>query len=147
EIGLRYGDVVVELARDRRPERVHDAERRVAGRDVVDDHADGEEVVHLVEADALAPHLLRDRPEVLRAARELRADPRVLELRGQRLHGLIDVALAHLAPRGEMLGELLVLLRLEVLEREVLELPFDLPDAEAVRERRVDLERLPGDAL
>ena len=36
---------------------------------------------------------------------------------------------------------------LDVLEREILELPLDLPDAQAVRERRVDVHRLPGDAL
>ena len=48
---------------------------------------------------------------------------------------------------GEHLDELPVLLRLEVLEREVLELPLDLPHAEPMRERRVDLHRLARDAL
>ena len=33
------------------------------------------------------------------------------------------------------------------LEREVLELPLDLPDAEPLGQRRVDLHRLAGDAL
>ena len=44
-------------------------------------------------------------------------------------------------------GELLVLARVEVLEREVLELDLDPLDTEPVRERRVDLHRLGGDAL
>src|SRR6185503_4282070 len=93
----------------------------------------------------LAPHLRGDRPEMLRASRELGADAALLELARERLHGLLDVALAHLAPRGELLGELLVVVGLEILEREVLELPLDLPDAEAVGERRVDLHRLLSD--
>ena len=43
-------------------------------------------------------------------------------------------------------GELVVLVGVEVLEREVLELPLDLPDAETLRERRVDLLGLASDA-
>ena len=38
-------------------------------------------------------------------------------------------------------------LRLEDLEAEVLELPLELPDAQALGERRVDLRGLAGDAL
>ena len=37
-------------------------------------------------------------------------------------------------------------LRLKCFEGEVLELPFHLPDAEALCEWGVDLKRLPGDA-
>ena len=59
----------------------------------------------------------------------------------------VDVALAALAPRVEQLGQLAEALRIEGLEREVLELPLHLPDAEALGQRRVDLERLAGDAL
>ena len=55
---------------------------------------------------------------------------------------LRDVALARRALRLDELGDLLVALRLQVAEREVLELPLDLPDAEAVGQRRVDLHRL-----
>ena len=40
----------------------------------------------------------------------------------------------------------LVVLRLEVAEGQVFQLPLDLPDAQAVRQRRVDLHRLLGDA-
>ncbi len=50
------------------------------------------------------------------------------------------------ALRLEQARDLLVPLRLQVAEREVLQLPLDLPDAEAVGERRVDLHRLVRDA-
>jgi hypothetical protein len=75
------------------------------------------------------------------------ADPDLLELGREGLHRLIDGALANLTARGELLRDLFVLLGLEVFEREVLELPLDLPDAEPVGQRCVDLERLTGDAL
>ena len=50
------------------------------------------------------------------------------------------------AARIEQLREFAEALRLERLEREVLELPLDLPDPEALRQRRVDLQGLAGDA-
>ena len=61
--------------------------------------------------------------------------------------GPVDVRLAALAPRVEQLGQLAEALGLEHLEREVLELPLDLPDPEPLGERGVDLHRLAGDAL
>src|SRR5438067_1081502 len=48
---------------------------------------------------------------------------------------------------GELLGDLAIVLGLEVFEREVLELPLDLPDAQAMRQRRVDVHGLSRDAL
>src|SRR5207302_8296359 len=146
-VRLGHGDVVVELPGYRRPERVYHAERGVAGGHVVDDRAYRENVVHLFEADALAAHLLRDRPEVLRAPRELRADAGLLELVAEGLHRLVDVALADLPSCRELLRDLAVVLGLDVLEREILELPLDLPDAQAVRARRVNIHRPARDAL
>ena len=46
------------------------------------------------------------------------------------------------APLGDHLLDLLVLARMQRLEREILELPLERVDTEAVRERRVHLERL-----
>src|SRR5581483_187144 len=56
-----------------------------------------------------------------------------------------DEGLALGAALLEQAGDLLVELGLEVAERQVLELPLQLPHAEAVRERRVDVERLARD--
>ena len=53
------------------------------------------------------------------------------------------MALAVGAPLGDHRLDLRVLARVQGLEREVLELPLERVDAEPVRERRVDLERLP----
>ena len=69
EVVLGHGDVVVELAGDRAPDAVDDAQRRVAVADLVDEHADGVDVVDLAELRALALHLLPDAVDVLRPAR------------------------------------------------------------------------------
>ena len=55
---------------------------------------------------------------------------------------LADVLLAVGAALGDHRLDLRVLARVQRLEREVLELPLERVDAEPVRERRVDLERL-----
>ena len=57
-------------------------------------------------------------------------------------HRVGDVLLALEALLVEHLRDALVELGLEEAERQVLELPLELPDAEPVGERRVDVERL-----
>ncbi len=57
----------------------------------------------------------------------------------------MDEALPGLAPGVQHPGQLAIGLRLERLERQVLELPLDVPDAQALRQWGVDLERLAGD--
>ena len=56
----------------------------------------------------------------------------------------LDVVLALLALLVDQALDLLVLARVQRGEGEVLELPLDRVDAEAVRDRRVDLEGLLG---
>ena len=146
-VELRHGDVVLEAAGHRLPEGVDQAERAVAvARPLLavalDDHAHRGEVVDLVELAALAGHLVVDRVEVLRAAGDVDGDVDLLELAQQDVGRLRDVALAVGAPLGDHRLDLRVLARVQRLEGEVLELPLERVDAEPVRERRVDLERL-----
>ena len=148
EVELGHCDVVLEAARHRLPEGVHDAEHRVAvalplAARVLHDHPHRGEVVDLVELLAALDHLLVDRIEVLGAAEDLGADAGLLELARQNLARLRDVGLALGALLSHHRRDLLVLARVERLEREVLELPLHLLDAEPVGERRVDLEGLP----
>ena len=81
---------------------------------------------------------------MLGAARDLRVDPEPLELLEQVVAGLVDVALALLALLGDETLDLLVLARMQRREGEVLQLPLDRVDAEAVGDRRVDVQRLLG---
>ena len=79
---------------------------------------------------------------MLRAPGDLGRDVDLVELLLQHHRRLAHVLLAVGAPLGDHLLDLLVLARMQRLEREVLELPLERVDTEAVRERRVDLERL-----
>ena len=81
---------------------------------------------------------------MLRAAGHLRVDADPVEL-GQQLAARLGDELLAVGPAlVDHLLDLGVLARVERHEREVLELPLDRVDAEPVRDRRVDLERLLG---
>ncbi len=81
---------------------------------------------------------------MLRAPRDVGGDVGLLEILLQLGRSLLDLRLAVGATIGDHRLDLGVLARMEDLEREILELPLDGVDAEAVRERRVHLERLLG---
>ena len=141
EVVLRVRDVVVELAGDRSPEGMDDAERRVAVADVVDEDPDRVDVVDLGELGALALHLLVDAVDVLGAALQIGIDAGVLEPRLELADRPRDVVLATLAPRVEQPGELPEPLRLEDLHAADHSVWAGWP----LRERGVDLLGLAGD--
>ena len=105
------------------------------------------DVVDLAEGGALALHLPVDAVDVLGPAGQLGLDAGLGERLAEHLHGPLDVRLAGPAAALELGGEAPVGLRLERLEAEVLELPLELPDAQPLGERGVDLGGLAGDAL
>ena len=146
-VELRHGDEVLEAAGHRLPERVDEPEGAVAVArallaGALGDDPHRREVVDLVELAALAHHLVVDRIGVLRAAGDVGGDVRLLELALEDARSRLHVLLAVASALGHHRLDLRVLPRVEPLEREVLELPLDRVDAEPVRDRRIDVERL-----
>ena len=84
---------------------------------------------------------------MLGAAGNLSFDLRLFEFFANLHDGVVDKGLALLAFLLDALDEVIVFFGLEVAQAEVFELPFDVRNAEAVRERRVDLDGLFRDAL
>ena len=143
-VELRHRDEVLEAPGQRLPQGVDHAHRAVAVLHRLDDDAHRREVVDLVELATLLGHLRVDRVEVLGPAGDLGLDAQRLQLAGQVLARLLHVALALVALLGDQALDLLVLARVQRLEGEVLQLPLDRVDAEPVRDRRVDVQRLLG---
>ncbi len=144
EVELRGVDVVLEPALHRRPEGVHRPERRPAVLLGGHDHPDRHEVVDLVELLAPHDHLLVDAPEVLRPPGDLRLDAGFGKARP---HDGEDLGELDLAPRSagrHHLGDLGETLWVQGLKGEVLELPLDLLDPEAMRQGGVDVAGLLG---
>src|SRR5690606_39841593 len=91
------------------------------------------------------PHLAANAEQVLRPAAEFRPDPGALKLRAQALERGLDELLALDAALFELLRQPLVLVRPEEPERQVLELPLELPETQPIGEWRQHVERLAAD--
>src|SRR5437867_3587574 len=149
-ITVRLGarDVVLDPLLQRRPRVVDDPQHVVAVGDAVDEYAYRQQVVNLVERLAPLLHLLEDGPQVLGPADNLPArDPGAAQLVGQRRAHPLDGPVPLHPLRLDVPRQLFVVVRLEILERQILELRLHAGHAEAMRQRRVQLARLQRNAL
>jgi len=89
-------------------------------------------------------HLLVDRVVVLRPTTDRGLDLRDPEIAAHHLPDRREVLLPSRSALGDQVDDLLVHLRVQLREREILELPLDRVHPEAVSERCVDLEGLSG---
>ena len=99
-------------------------------------------VVDLVDVDTAALHLAIDAVDVLGTAGQVGLDVLRGEFLLEHFDDALDIFLARQATAGQLVGNLVVLLWLEVAEGEVFQLPLQLPDAEPIGQWRVDLHRL-----
>ncbi len=145
EVRLGHRDVVLEAPGDGAPAAVHDAERRVGVLEARGDDAEGEVVVELRDVDALAAQLLVDRVVALDAEADLGLDAVLAQGLGQLVADALGGLLAELQLLGDLAVQLGELVRVEVVEGEVLEVPLDPRHPQAVGDGGVDLERLARD--
>ncbi len=131
-------DVVIELALDVGPQAVHDSEGGIALRYGVHDDSYRAHVEELFEGEMLTRHLSVDAVHVLRSSVHLGAHTRLGELRSQGRTQLFDVTLAVGAPLVQLRRDAPVVVGLQVAKRQILQLPLELPDSEAVGERGED---------
>ncbi len=141
-VGLGRGDIILEAPGDGLEHVVYYAQDIVTVGNGVDDHAEGAEIEDALHVELLGVHFAVYAVDVLDAAEDGGVDL-------LRCEAGLDLLLngAHEGLKGghavvEILGDLPVALRIEVLQREILELPFGALHAEAVRDGRVDLHRL-----
>jgi hypothetical protein len=145
-VGPRHGHEVLDAAGHRAPQVVQDPEHRVAIGDGRHHDAQGHEVVHLVHPDALAAQLLVDGVEALDAPLQRGLQRRRLQLLRHRGLHLLDERGGLLAALLHLRRQVLVGLRFQVLEGQVLQLVLDLAHPEPPGQRRVDVHGLARDA-
>ena len=129
------------------PEVVDDAQGVVALLHFVHQDPDGDDVMDVVQVPSqlgVSLHLPVNAVDVLGAAGHFGLEARLLQLLLQRVHGLLDQQLLLGLPPGQQVLDMAVLQRLEVVEGQVLELRLDLPYAQTVGQRGIDLQGLPG---
>ena len=142
-IDLGHGDIVFKAAGHGVPQRVHRAERGVAIAHRMGNDAQRHQVVDLGELLALALHLLVDGPIVLGATVDLEAlKTNTVELVGERLDGLGQIALANLARLRHHARDALVGVGLQIEEGQVLELPLNGTHTQTVGQGRIHVHGL-----
>ena len=144
-VGLGHRHVVLEAAGDRLPQGMDRAEGRVGVAHGVDQDANPDQVVDLVELLAADHHLLVDGIQVFRTAFDLCLDAQFLQLGSGVGRDLFDQRGALAATRVHQTGDLAIGPGVQRLEREVFQLPFEFLYTQAVRERRIDLQGLGRD--
>ncbi|MNS54654.1 hypothetical protein D3C72_874610 [compost metagenome] len=144
-VGLGPGNVIVELVGQRCPHLVHQPQRRVAGAHVVNDDAQRAQVIHLGKIQALDAHFVPDAVDMLGPAADFGIDAGLGQRRLQAVDGAGDEGLALNPFFFQQAGDLLVAVRLQEAERQVFHFPFDLPDAQAVCQRGIQVQRFAGE--
>ena len=123
---------------------VHDTERRIAILQPLGHYPHRAHIEQLVEFEVLLLHLAPDAVDMFRPTVHLGVNSRLFQPITQGLHKLADVALAVEPLLVELLGDLLVGIRVQVTEGEIFQLPLELADAQTVGERRIDVGDLLG---
>ncbi len=138
-VALGPGDVIVELLGDRQPEVVDQPQHGIAVGNVTDQDPNGPCVINRRKIIAFSHHLLVDTEDVFRPSRDLRRDSGAGNVALEQRDGVIEIALAVHPFLVEQPGDALVGFWLEYPEREILHLPLELPDAQAVCQRRENI--------
>src|SRR6185437_3514358 len=105
EVTFGSGDVVIELARDVRPQAVDHTQGRVTLWYRADHHTHGAHVEELLERHLLALHLPEDAVHVLGTSIDLRDDTGIAQLRAQAPTKTLDIPLAIGPPLIESAGD------------------------------------------
>jgi hypothetical protein len=120
---------------------VHQSERGITVGDGVGDDAHGPQVEHLRKGELLALHLPMDAVDVFRATVDFGPDAGGAQHHLQVVAQLGDVALPVDALFRQCRRDPPIVVRLQEPERQVLEFPLELPQPQAVGERREYLAR------
>ena len=123
------------------------AERRIAVLHGIYNDPDGKQIIDLVDRLVLVFHLLIDTEKVLDPAVDLRLDPRVLYMLAHLIHDRLDVFFPDALTDRDLVDQIIVRLRLQILQRQVIQLDLDLGNTKPLCDRGVNIQRLPCDLL
>ena len=136
-----HSNIILEASRNRTPHAVDNTQRTIAVLDRIDQHADSQKVINLAQLLVVTQHFLMNAVEILRTALNLAANARLFHGILQRRHRLINHGLALTAFNLYLLHEVIINIRLHITERQILQLPLNRVDTEAVRQRSINLQR------
>ena len=146
-VGLGSGDVVIKLTGNRRKNFTHAREGRIAGGSIWHDHSHRPDIQHLIKIELLTAHFFDDAVNMLGATLHLRLDAVRSQILLQRLAQSLHPSFALRALFIQLPGNRFVGFRLQKSKRQILHLPFNLPDAQSVGQRGKHMQRLGSNPL
>ena len=106
------GNIIVEFLRDRYPKIMHHAQRGIAVLHIVHKNPYCTSIMDFLEVHTLAFHFFMDAVDVLRAARNLSLDSRLLQFVLQVIHHQGDILFPNATRIFEQCGDFLIAFRL-----------------------------------
>ena len=143
-VAFRVSDIVVELARNRLPQAVDDAEHGIAFGHGIDQHAHGADVVQAVKIQLFLHHFAVNGIDVLGAAGHVAFDAGLADGGFQLHQKAFDIFQPLIAFFVEQAGDAAVFFGIVVAEAQIFELPFELPHAQTVGQRGENIQRFFG---
>ena len=143
-IRLRHGNVIFEPARDGGIHLMDHAERGITVFHRINDDAYREQIVHLIQRLVLVHHFLIYTEEMLHTSVNFCLDVGILHMLRHFRDDLLDELFPLRLTLVQVFHELIVNIRLPVFQRQIVEFCLDLGNTEPLRDRRINIHRLPG---
>ena len=143
-VRLRHGDIVLETPGDRLIHLMDDAQGCVAVLDRLHDNPDCEQVINLIQGLVLVHHFFVNTEKMLHPPVHMGLDPRVLHMLLDLGHDLLHKGLPIALLLRDLLLQIVIDLRLQVFQRQIVQLVLHLGDTEPLSDGRVDVHGLPG---
>ena len=118
-----------------------DTERRITVFHALHDNPDRKNIIDLIQRLVLVYHLFIDAEEMFHTAVYLGFDARIVHMFLDFIHNLMDKRLPGVLTECQFFGQFFVNLRLEIFERQIIQLGLDLGNTETISNRRVDIHR------
>ena len=104
----------------------------------------GKQVVNLIQGLLLIHHFFVNAEEVLCTPINLGTYPGRIDMLTDFLYNIVHYSLTRLFFQRNLFHQVIVDLRLQILQRQIIQLDFDLGNTKPVRDRRIDIHRLTG---
>ena len=134
-VRLRHRDVILEAARNRSVHLMNYTERRITVPHRLHDDTDRKQIIDLIDGLILVHHLTIDGEEVLHTTADLGIDAGLLDMLRYLGDNALDPGFSGFLLQVDLRRQIIVDIRLKVLQRQIIHLDLDLTDTETLCER------------
>src|SRR5688572_22670526 len=147
EVGTGNGDIVFDSSRHGLPEVMGDAKNGVTVTERIRDHTNRNKIEDFIDTDMLSPHFVMNTINPLDPAFGASRDLSFRQLRDKNLLSFFDEVLADRPACFDESDRVLIGLRIQKAESQVLQFAANFCHAEPMGKRRIDFESLQGDSF